>query len=51
MNGNEPGWVLDGFQATVALWGWTLWVLLHALFRLWHRPGPDPVRPAGPVAS
>jgi hypothetical protein len=49
MTSSEPGWVLDGFQAMIALWSFVLAVLLHALFRLWHRPGPDPVRQSGPV--
>jgi hypothetical protein len=48
MNDAPPGWVLEGFHAMVVLWIFTLSILLHAMFRLWHRPGPDPIRPSGP---
>ena len=43
------GWVLTGFQCWVALWAWVCLVLLHSIFRLWSRPGPDPVRESGPI--
>ena len=45
----KTGWVLEGFHAIAALWLWMVVVLLHALFRLAYRPGPDPIRPSGPI--
>jgi hypothetical protein len=36
-------------MAVVALWSWAVAVLLHAFWRSFHRPDPDPLRPAGPV--
>ena len=46
---DHAGWFISGFQAIVALWAWVLIVLLHCVFRLWSRPGADPIRPSGPV--
>jgi len=46
---DHAGWIINGFQTTVALWAWVLIVLLHCVFRLWSRPGADPIRPSGPV--
>ena len=46
---DHAGWIIDGFQTTIALWAWVLIVLLHCVFRLWSRPGADPIRPSGPV--
>jgi hypothetical protein len=46
---DQASWYLTGFQATVALWVWVMVMLLHCIFRLWTRPGADPIRPSGPV--
>jgi hypothetical protein len=40
--------MIDGFQAQVLLWTWTVAVLLHGLWRSARRPEPDPSRPSGP---
>jgi hypothetical protein len=45
----HTGWVINGFQAMVALWAWVLIVLLYCVFRLWNRPAADPIRASGPV--
>jgi hypothetical protein len=46
---DQTGWVITAFQATIGLWVWILIVLQHCVFRLWSRPGADPIRPSGPV--
>ncbi len=46
---DHAGWIINGFQTTVALWAWVLIVLLHCVFRLWSRPGADPIRLPGPT--
>ena len=51
MSADTPtaGWFITGFQTTLVLWAWVPVVLLHCIFRLWSRPGADPIRPSGPA--
>jgi len=44
-----PGWMIDGFQTVVFLWGWVLLVLLHAVWRSLAGPETDAVRETGPI--
>jgi len=41
-------WLVNGFQATVALWCWLAATLLFGLWRSTLRPEADPIRPSGP---
>jgi hypothetical protein len=43
------GWMIQGFDAWVALWAWTVLVLVHAFGRSLIRPAPDRIRVSGPV--
>jgi hypothetical protein len=43
------GWIVDGFEAVVALWFWAVVVLLYAAWRAVQGPETDPIRPSGPV--
>jgi len=42
-------WMISGFQTQVFLWGWTVLVLLHGLYRSFTSPEPDSIRPSGPT--
>jgi len=43
------GWIVSGFQYVVALWVWTVIVLLNGAIRSAYQPEPDPIRSSGPV--
>lgn len=43
------GWVIDGFQAMIAVWVWVAAVVLFGLWRSFYRSEPDSIRPSGPI--
>ena len=45
------GWLINGFQATVAFWVWLALVLLYGIYRSAAHSDPDPIRPSGPIES
>jgi len=46
---HTEGSIVSGFHAVVGLWVWTMVVLLHAAWRSFFAPSPDPIRETGPI--